>query len=546
MQPPRNLHQVDAALDAAYQRIQEVQWNLLGLRERRSFGMSPGHSGITLTGSSGSSQSSRPSSARLPLNQLGRSQRVMASSIDNPERIPPLVFTRAPSQNSQSRTLFRPLPDLSIRRSPSDPPHTHRLDEATTALGRRVAAREASRYATYPLSHQHFPPTIRLDQTSGWVPLRQDHEQRPFLERQRHDSTTGTDTVSSQSPMESVPPNLEDERRSVRSTRTQLSRGSNGSIMDSSASASRNSYSSNSERLSLLSNVSLRNFATPSSTQHTLFEEPTSFFPYESTTPEERDGDDSPADGRLQVDHRRLASDGDEAAQRINLHWDDEFPSNWLIIRDGFAQDSSQNLPSRVAADRVTSSPNHVLLAPQMLNNTPLPSEGTTRRRGWGTFHQNLQNGASAHALPTARLDADGDEIPMDEEEELERMRTEYRLRAQDRIRQLTEITQAPRFYSEVMLTDSPVDDTISPSRSFLQFRSNHDFRSSYGSVGDSIACIGDRVGKMQASNKPVQPYRPNPLPMPLGAMVEVPASNVPQCLHRTVPVSEYASFACR
>ena len=107
--------------------------------------------------------------------------------------------------------------------------------------------------------------------------------------------------------------------------------------------------------------------------------------------------------------------------------------------------------------------------------------------------------------LTAARLDADGDEIPPNEEEELERQRTSYRVRAQQRARQ--------------HLTPNQVDS----ARSLARLDGPRDM---HGSVIDSTRTVPDvrRQQPLLANYTPAgaevkDPYV-NPLPMPLESMV--------------------------
>ena len=98
------------------------------------------------------------------------------------------------------------------------------------------------------------------------------------------------------------------------------------------------------------------------------------------------------------------------------------------------------------------------------------------------------------------RLDLDGNEIPADEEEELERSRTEYRIRALQQARQniATQSGGLPR-----STNDQPPQ------------------RTHYGSVLDSTLNVPD--ARQSGSSSPL-PHAPrlyvDPLPMPLASMI--------------------------
>jgi len=96
----------------------------------------------------------------------------------------------------------------------------------------------------------------------------------------------------------------------------------------------------------------------------------------------------------------------------------------------------------------------------------------------------------------SVRLDPDGNEIPADEEEELERSRTEYRIRALERARQNIATTQ-----SGGRITNNQVSQ-----------------RTHYGSVMDSTLNVPDARQSGGSSYFP-QLYV-DPLPMPLTSMI--------------------------
>jgi len=101
------------------------------------------------------------------------------------------------------------------------------------------------------------------------------------------------------------------------------------------------------------------------------------------------------------------------------------------------------------------------------------------------------------------RLDPDGNEIPADEEEELERSRTEYRVRALERARQniATQSSELPR-----STNDQPLQ------------------RTHHGSVLDSTLNVPDARQSGGPSPSPHTNHPPrlyvDPLPMPLASMI--------------------------
>jgi hypothetical protein len=104
-------------------------------------------------------------------------------------------------------------------------------------------------------------------------------------------------------------------------------------------------------------------------------------------------------------------------------------------------------------------------------------------------------------AFSSARLDPDGNEIPADEEEELERSRTEYRIRALERARQNIATTQ-----SGGRITNNQVSQ-----------------RTHYGSVMDSTLNVPDVRQSGSSSYFPqfnASQLYVDPLPMPLASMI--------------------------
>jgi hypothetical protein len=159
--------------------------------------------------------------------------------------------------------------------------------------------------------------------------------------------------------------------------------------------------------------------------------------------------------------------------------------------------------------------------------NAPTPSHPDLepRRRGWGElfFHTKLFNDLSnLHFGSTlARLDADGNEIPWDEEEELERSRTEYRLRVLQRGHE-----------------DSNGPEIL-----------RHDGRTFHGSVLDSMLSVPatrPRTDQWRPATTDIQsrPFWVDPLPMPLSSMI-MKEEHQDDC-HPDVIVPRHACLAGR
>lgn len=153
---------------------------------------------------------------------------------------------------------------------------------------------------------------------------------------------------------------------------------------------------------------------------------------------------------------------------------------------------------------------------------TPPHPDLEPRRRGWGKFflHTKLFNDSrELYWSALARLDPDGNEIPWDEEEELERSRTEYRLR----------VLQSTHEGSNIL---------------------RHDGRTIHGSVLDSMLSIPatrprtDQWRSETTTDTQSRPFWVDPLPMPLSSMI-MKEENQDDC-HPDVMVPRHACLAGR
>ncbi|KIM47944.1 hypothetical protein M413DRAFT_22519 [Hebeloma cylindrosporum] len=139
----------------------------------------------------------------------------------------------------------------------------------------------------------------------------------------------------------------------------------------------------------------------------------------------------------------------------LNVDWSDEDFISWFSpAQDQYFRDFPTFLP------RTPRPQNNAIRATRTTDTAASVSENLPPRRGW------------------ARLDPDGNEIPADEEEELERSRTEYRIRALERARQYIGTTQSGgriannqrTHYGSVMDSTLNVPDVRQPGSSFPQF----------------------------------------------------------------------------
>ncbi|KAJ6574012.1 hypothetical protein DFH09DRAFT_1078939, partial [Mycena vulgaris] len=275
------------------------------------------------------------------------------------------------------------------------------------------------------------------------------------------------------------------------------------------------------DRLSILSNFSVQNLTTPTSAI--------------TPTPDSvatRETAESPIGSeRSYFIHRRVNADGDELVHNINLEWDDEDPLSWLMPS---RERSVSDMPDYSAFPRRR-------YGPQMFDgyerNEPLrgsrapPPMPEPRRRGW------------------ARLDHDGNAIPSDEEEELERSRAEYRVRAlyQARASAAAVTSRAERraqssidvptldnersggaFSNLITRTsvspdDYPTRETTSPRVRLNSRDSVSGQRQGFGTVIDSVLAVDNRPRQAQAGSDPYTtsygssaPFVVDPLPIPL------------------------------
>ncbi|KAF5377256.1 hypothetical protein D9615_006366 [Tricholomella constricta] len=531
----RSLQQASAALEAAYRRIRQVRRNLLEVtggmpldhptRSSDVINVGPDHDAIVLTD---------PYSAYVEqLRHLTDSPTMAAE----PElrgtngflELPPLN-TPSPADLTSPRT--QNLPDLSHRPYPL--PRRAQLyqfsrrrddymDDPSTSLGRRVAAREAASASnSEPGSTSATLNSLyRFDGNPAQLlaSIERDIDLFRSLARQRRGDAApapapGPDGATNSA---STRPSLVVNDTVSRSE----SAGSGSRVMESFPTSRRRrllihnnrlSGSFQPDRLSLLSNISVQNLPTPVSAGNPrplLFEEPSTYLPAANfTEPDTRPNfaEDSIEEQRNYIIRRRYNADGEEHVHPINLEWIDETPM-WIgpggILREHErrARESSQSVQEG----------------------------GPQRRRGW------------------ARLDADGNEIPSDEEEELERIRAEYRIQAQTRPRTYYHTTEAqshPGFHSLQAATTSTSlipDESASILGSIPRVRLNvRDSRLSYESVKQPVAAV-DVITRKETSYS--SSVFCNPLPMPIEEMVWSPPKRKPP---RVVTVPGHASLAGR
>ncbi|KAJ7151524.1 hypothetical protein C8R46DRAFT_486277 [Mycena filopes] len=449
-----SLRVASQALQAAYRRIRQVRRSLVQLGDPLpspdSFNgdLGPGHSALLLTASpvDESSDTDEVIDLHAMRSNLAAVDRQTQEYL---ERFAPGSWTdhqpstfdlprprrqvQLPSPSSSAEPLQHPV--IPPRRSMLESQlarrrELHNPDDPHTFLGRRVAAAEAAG----PSRPVDSPPQLSVDPVLRAVELERELIHLRALTQQRRtdpgmaassraDALSRAEIVRAARSLDmesfrahrqqagnnaNAPPRAPPNPRRWRAYRgaADTRQNSNNTLPPASAHPE--------SRLSMLSNFSVQNLSTPTSAfardRPLLFEEP---FSYASgSRRESRDIVESPIGSeRSYFIHRRVNADGDELVHNINLEWDDEDPLSWLMSarERGESQDHSA-FPRRRFAPPMFDSHDRFGIENRASRGTPIIQE--PRRRGW------------------ARLDRDGNAIPSDEEEELERARSEYRVRS--------------------------------------------------------------------------------------------------------------------
>ncbi|KAJ6519323.1 hypothetical protein C8R45DRAFT_951016 [Mycena sanguinolenta] len=577
----QHLRAASAALQAAYRRIRQVRRSLVELTEPLPpspdsllDGIGPSHSALVLTASPVEEPSDNDDAIdfrRIRAN-LAAVDRQSQEYLDrfaapgswndhqpsnNIELPRPRRHVQLPSPSSSAEPLQQPRRSM-LESQLARRRELYNSDDPSTFLGRRVAAREAagSSRASEASQSSSTDPILRAAEIEReLLHLRASAQQRrtdPGIvigsrtEASRADIIRGArsldlEPVRPQRQITNMEPRRPPNPRRWRAYRAAAETRQNSNNTQPPVSAHPDG------RLSILSNFSVQNLPTPTSAisrdRPLLFEEPLS---YTGQRRESTDIAESPiGSDRSYFIHRRVNVDGDELVHNINFEWDDEDPLSWLMSprerseHPDFSAYRRRRFASAAfdAYERTESRPPH---AP--------PSIPEPRRRGW------------------ARLDPDGNAIPSDEEEELERSRTEYRMRAlhhsrpsvaaaisrAERLAQ-SSVDVPPQPDSDNLVTrtyidDYPVREVTSP-RVRLNSRDPGP-RTGFGSVLDSVLTVDTRPRRPTELSSYDEPYGSSvpfvvdPLPIPLSEMVP-PRSDLKTRV-RGVRVSRNAGFAGR
>lgn len=405
---------------------------------------------------------------------------------------------------AQGRLPNRPLPlDSGTTR------YYEGRDDGSTVLGRHIAAREQAAQRQTP-SRLDINPNLGAGEQAGALPSRSDTVRYDSLvedavmasQRSAQLGERMTQIASPASPGGPLLWRQEPRRRRILRTDTRPPSATTGSTTGTTSAGSIDRQS----RLSMLSSFSgVQNFTSPFSAASSmvrplLFEEPESYVdplpppplpPLSSSRlfmePDVPMVEDIPF-GRNYIVRRQMTAEG---AERIhNLQLEPGPPGEWPRTdpSDYFGEQARRRTMMQSFQERTRGANGSNLI--------------TVRRRGW------------------ARLDLDGDEIPQEEDDELERARTEYRMRALQRARTM----------------GTPQSASLPESAR----------RVGYGSIVDAEMNVRSTRGQKHQEEEPdYTPYTSNwisPLPMPLDEMV--PVKKKARC--KVIVVDPEASFAGR
>ncbi|KAF8807662.1 hypothetical protein BYT27DRAFT_7189745 [Phlegmacium glaucopus] len=536
METQRSLHEASAALETAYNRIRRVQ-SLLHLSEslsnadtQRRFdydmdGLGPGHEALLLSASHsengrdfgdllGADFSSlsieHPNTlsnfeSRRPNVAVGPSHAISPANSNQP--VFPSGIYPSTTQNMSS---FRSFPPDAPNDSRFSQYYGTNEDSASTTRGLRVAAREANARASvtdqmernmeflHGVIHGRPP---RHPEGSGPPYVANDSPSRlsrnPEYRRTAPLSPILTASSTVNPPSASWRASESRRWRNLRQDARQTARPTSYDRLDAYPSFSNivnndfMSQPSSTASHSSLFAADQRNRRFPTvSEQFRLYQE--------ALTTE---------DNRLTQGNRRFG----DIPGNLNADWDADFVS-WLLptprhdfpqqYRDPLPLPSRYNGQQRDDAIRVTRTSNTAIS----------PPEESLPRRGW------------------ARLDPDGNEIPPSEEEELERSRTEYRIRALHRAREHASRSDEANEHLSRMYQPNGIQ------------------RVAYGSVMDATLNIQDRRHRQSdiAHRDDQVPFYVDPLPMPLSSMVIKPEKTEQNELFVDIIVPKHACLAGR
>ncbi|KAL4265132.1 hypothetical protein AB1N83_005637 [Pleurotus pulmonarius] len=543
----RSLAQASASLEAAYDRIRQVRLSLLQLQESyNSFAsrfpdqvIGPNHDAIVLTGDTTSEE---PQSLAGQVSQY-EDDFENTSGSNAPARLSPgsgwdtyfpdsfTSMDPPAARNSVASSIslnspVSPHRSLPSRRSLLDgnPSQRRESDDPSTSLGRQVAARQSNQSSP---SQNSLPADIvaqqqylreaqqtvrelerisneyqrRLGSMPELPPLQELSSMEPILEYPRPTpaeilsrrsldanvlQATNQTVQSSQINPSLMPPRLTPNgRRWSRLSRADIRQGSIQSP----------SSRSDATRLSMLSNFSINNMSTPSSAVNRdrplLFDEPMSYEPGELFPSQAALQDRFDTLARRAIMRRQSAVEARDHGRTLQQDLSHYVLPRLISPAMGATVDFSSFSPTDTTQD---------LRQP---GGGAASVNSRTRRRGW------------------ARLDADGNEIPSDEEEELERLRSEQRVRANN-VARLTQLAEQVAMSGERRTGSNDPDDTSSI----------HTQRA-YDRMGRLVGSRHSYEPKPHANDLPLldtgevgcEPFKPSLLPLPLVKMMPTRAT---------------------
>lgn len=412
----RSLHQASAALEAAYSRIRQVRRSLLQLSDAfspadltRNVQVDPGHTAIILAGAldeslvdirGGAGLNGRSEWRDIISREGDGSNDQLASQTHShdatvgsprPNHIPQSSLNSpiSPPRSTSQRSL------LEYQLSRHNLPHP---DDPSTALGRRVAAREALRNSPTtegpapedPIYTALLRSNIDVERARRSEPARLESLYENGLSVREGRITRSLDNNELRRAAQNIM-----QSQGVANSPWRLPRRDRP---DSRSRSGRNTGSDQSERLSLLSNFSVQNLATPQSgtfSRPLLFDEPASYLQSRSNTQDIEDREETREDrplGRNYVVHRRVGADGDELVYNVNLDMVED-DSAWLLPPrdrpDRLSNEPSlqEQLRSRVQSRRINDMLRDDSFSPRLSHsNGDSPLENAPRQRGWGMF----------------------------------------------------------------------------------------------------------------------------------------------------------------
>lgn len=438
----RHLQQTSAALDAAYNRIRLVRRSLLQLSESLPAALSQlrlrvpedqhalGHDADTFSLPPVSSPHSaeelgggRGARERAPWNHVRSGTRINSLSSDLFVSEGSSHLIDVEPRTGPALNLFGSVPRTFPRVRTSPPGRVAQGDDGSTLLGRRVAARIAmapSVADTTSATNQLMGDIGQIYEGSfnSIASVTSSYEEELERVLRAMDARRRTSPAV---PLRTIPPGTSTFARTSSQGLPQLSpqQSSQGTPQSSSQTPPGSSLnpqrdlgagsvpnstrqnSGSSERLSLLSNLSVQNFPIPSTSnvqsRPLIFDGHSSYVSPETVDPSRESryppAPESTLQGRNYVVRRSYDRNGEELVHNITVDWDDGDPISWLMPspnvsrrhRNRFSS-PRQNLDILRTTDPIAPLPLAPPPPPQGTANASTNQNDPPRRRGWGEF----------------------------------------------------------------------------------------------------------------------------------------------------------------